>query len=308
MENQENIENQYTSVYFSDKGITITSANFIANKAKENIAYLQNMLSTINLINIELSTLGNENKKIIQKGLTKKDLESIPDIINQIAEHHSLIAWLREAIKAKSELTIKLENTSISDFLKLRGIEINKPTKEYGLYKDDLISSFFNVKERQEYLSAKAHAAVIGEFIHPSGALNKARKQLSNVVNNPTTVNESGANILIYDYVPSVDIQEVEEVNNFLQDENRKLNAFLNSQDHKLEEEYKRLELERELKYNNDLAAYNKLYDEVLKEYNIYIREESKKIQDLKIIIPKELKNIYDSLSLSKGKENDKNK
>lgn len=301
----ENQKNQNIPVYFSDKGITITSANFIANKAKENIAYLQNTLNTIQLVNVELSTLGNENKKIIQKGLTKKDLESIPDIINKIAEHHSLIAWLREAIKAKSELTAKLESMTIFDFLKLRGIELIRPTVDYNsIKKDDLVSTFFNVKERQEYLSAKAHAAVIGEFIHPSGALNKARKQISKIINNPTTVNESGTNVLIYDYTPSIDIQEVEKLNNFLQDENRRLNAFLNSQDHKLEEEYKRLELERDLKHNNDLAIYNKLYDEVLKEYNIYIREESKKIQDLKIIIPKELKNIYDSLSLSKEKEN----
>ena len=93
-------------VYFGEQGITSTSANNYANKAKEYVKKLTKELENIEFYSTFVNVIGNNasNSECLRVGQHKEYLDSLEDKIKDIAEANSLIARLREAIKAKEEI------------------------------------------------------------------------------------------------------------------------------------------------------------------------------------------------------------
>ena len=56
-------------VFFGERGITATSANHLANIAKESVKQLENKLNAINFVNQDVSLLAGGNKMSIKIGL-----------------------------------------------------------------------------------------------------------------------------------------------------------------------------------------------------------------------------------------------
>ena len=71
---------------------------------KERIADLESWLANISFTNTTISLIGSSEKSLIESGITEEELKSIPEKIIEVANMKSLIAWLREAIKAKERL------------------------------------------------------------------------------------------------------------------------------------------------------------------------------------------------------------
>ena len=88
-------------VFFAENGLTSTSANHIANLAKEAYQNLENELNSICFYTTKVSLLGTSTKEVLHYGNQLIDVTKL----DKIAELKSLIAWLREAIKAKEQLT-----------------------------------------------------------------------------------------------------------------------------------------------------------------------------------------------------------
>lgn len=89
--------------FFGDKGLTSTSANHIANLAKEAYERLEAKLNTTSFIRETITVIGSTAEttvKLAQTGL----ITSAPNILKEICEYKSLIAWLREAIIEKENL------------------------------------------------------------------------------------------------------------------------------------------------------------------------------------------------------------
>ena len=134
--------------FFGDKGLSSTSANYIANLAKEAYEKLEAKLNTTSFIRETITVIGSTaetNVKLSQAGL----ITLAPNILKEICEYKSLIAWLREAIKEKENL-FKANKLWVSD--EYTEHMKNRPQCEDYLTEQDVIESW-TVAEQEAYLS-----------------------------------------------------------------------------------------------------------------------------------------------------------
>jgi hypothetical protein len=89
-------------IFFGNSGLTNTSANYIANLAKELYNSIEKELNNIVFYTTTVKLIGSKEESLIQGGVTSVD--DIPNKLNDIAQLKSLIAWPRDAIKAKDRL------------------------------------------------------------------------------------------------------------------------------------------------------------------------------------------------------------
>ena len=105
-------------IFFDKDGLTSTSANYICNLSKETYTQIEKELDNIRFYDKEMQLIGTPAKQLISEGT--KDVSDIIDKLDRIAKLKSLIAWLREALKAKDRLFKEAENMSYEDF----GLEV----------------------------------------------------------------------------------------------------------------------------------------------------------------------------------------
>lgn len=115
-------------VFFKKEGeegvaLTSTSANHIANMAKEYIQGMETQLNNVSFLNVEVGLISANAHNVIQEGTSREVLSSIPSMLESIAQAKSLIAWLREAIKAKNDLINGLQSVSLDDWCEENGVE-----------------------------------------------------------------------------------------------------------------------------------------------------------------------------------------
>lgn len=278
------------SAFFGEQGLTSTSANYIANLCKEKceewIAFINNLV----LYTTKVSLIGTSDKSIVQVGTS--DLTKVPEYLDNIAKTKSLIAWLREAIKKKEEFVNNLETEKRN---KVTELFPKYPVKEHVLTEEEYYDSL-PIKERNRYYSLETEAAIIGKAIHPNGPFNKARKNLSYIINNPNKVEGSGRDTVIYTYTPTVSEENVNDLFFELQSKHRSIQTELNSIKNKCQEVIKQETLRVQNKFNIDLDNYRvaveKINNELDKEYD----EKINYVNKLKIVIPNDLKLIYEEI------------
>lgn len=283
--------------FFSDKGITSSSANHLANIAKETAEQIKSELNNINFLKTTVSLLGSKDPQLIKDGISNEDLETIQDKLQVVIEANAFIAWVREAIKAKDDEITAVKSMSVesyySDVLQL-GVMDNELMYPKEIKDSDILANW-NIKERNEYFSLEAEAAVIGKFIHPEGSYAKARKKLLN--NNEKVVEKSDSYVLVYESIPTVDVNKEEEVFFKLQKKHREVNAQLNKLKSRITNEKLALQVEE----NNKVVEHNSKIRDVRQKYtdllNEYRTKETDRIAKLKIVIPNELINIYNRLN-----------
>jgi len=284
--------------FFNNNGITATSANHIANMAKEYYEDLTTQLKSIRFYNSEIELLTAGKKVQTSTGLSKSDWKftQIEAELNQIASCKALIAYLREAIKAKEELTMKVEQT-IPD-----GIEMPKaPIMPSKKTQKDVLDTW-PLEKVVRYYRVQAYAATYGEIVHPSGSLAKARKDFLDKLSNPTSVDLKGSETIISTFTPTIDTQSVEDLFFKIQKEYRALQAEFNG----LESEIKKTiqdEFDSTMdKYTADYQSFQSEQKRQMDNLFKWRSDEKQKIEKLKIQIPENLKSIYDTINnLSKN-------
>ena len=110
-------------VYFSDNGLTTTSANHLANKAKEYVAQLESELKNISFVKEEMQLLDSTVSRVTKTGCSENELDEFEKKLNIIAKAKSLCAWLREAIKEKANLTDAIKKKVIQTWANDNGID-----------------------------------------------------------------------------------------------------------------------------------------------------------------------------------------
>lgn len=285
-------------IFFGEQGLTSTSANHCANLAKELYQHLEEEIEGFSLCNESISLLG--ATMVPTQYATGKDhtfLESLSDKLKTIAELKSLIAWLREAIKARKALTSELEDIGLEDWCNSQGIEYpQQPARNHVLTEDEYYSSL-SIKERNAYYMLETKCAVIGKFIHENGRLSSERRKLSVVMENPNILRENGRDTTIIHREPSVTVAQVDKVFFELQAKHREYQAALNSIKHKCELAIEQSQLEADTKYKADSADYKAVYTELLGKFTEWKHQQTVALQKLKIIIPDNLKPIYEKVS-----------
>ena len=278
--------------FFSPNGLTATSANHIANLAKEAYERLEAKLNTTSFIRETITVIGSTaetNVKLSQAGL----ITLAPNILKEICEYKSLIAWLREAIKEKENL-FTANKLWVSD--EYNEHMRNRPQCENYLTEQDVIESW-TVAEQEDYLSLETICAVVGKYIHPNGPLSKAKTELSNRINKPVTTECSGRDTIIRRYYPECTEEEVNTLFFSLQKNHREYQARLNGIKHKIDMTIREDIQKKDEAYKKALQEFNNKANELLVADKLTREEKHKEIEALKIVIPNDLKPVYDKLT-----------
>lgn len=281
--------------YLSDKdGITSTSANHLANLAKEHIKDAEAQLSGLQLYGSTIELI-NGDSKILSKGVTT--LSNLQKLIEDIGTMNSFCAWVREAIKVKDELLAKAKNLTDEEYSTLSGKEYPESLESPITVTESDIISEMTIKERMNYLSLEAFAAVYGKYIHPDGAISEARNDYYYKLNHPTEVSGQGRDLIIYNYKESVRKEEVEDVFNALQGRHREFEKRLNSIKYKIKEEIASRNIKQQQEYRQKLQERALELKAFNSDKQKYIVETCNKISALKIIIPESLKGTFEYLN-----------
>lgn len=290
-------------VFFKKEGeegvaLTSTSANHIANLAKEYIQGVETQLNNVCFFNVEVALVGSTSKNIIQTGRTSEVLAKLQSMLEGVAQAKSLIAWLREGIKAKENLLMKdLLNISFEDWCEeYEVVKPVAPNRGHVLTKAEYYASL-PIKERNRYYQLETEAAVLGKYIHPDGHLSNARKELKDKLQHPHEVDGKGRDALIYTYTPTVFIVEVDNVFFELQKKHREIQAQLNAMKYSCEQAIN----ESINKVNTEYMAASQKYqaelEGVLGAFKTWKDEKSQEYSKLKIVIPNSLLGIYNTIN-----------
>ena len=273
--------------------LTSTSANHVANLAKEYIQTLASQLNGVSFLDVNVGLVSSEANKPIQLGWSKEKLNDVQQMLEQVARSKSLIAWLREAIKAKENLINGLNDLPIEDWCTLNGKEIPvmAPTPK-ALTKEEYYASL-SVKERNRYYYLETVAAVYGKYVHTDGEFSKSRKALSDKVQHPYSVSGTGRDALIYHYTGSVSVEDVDNTFFELQKRHREVQSQLNSMKHDCEVAINKSICERNTKAINAQKEHREKWESLRLEYTDWKDKKAMEYSALKIIIPNSLLDIY---------------
>ena len=278
--------------YFGEVGLTSTSANYICNLAKESYEKLESKLNATSFLEEYITIIGARAETRISLA-SKELLNTAPNMLKEIYNLKSLIAWLREAIKEKENL---FKANKLFESAEYTTLMANRPVRKDYLTEQDVIESW-TVKEQEEYLSLETKCAVIGKYIHPNGPLSRAKKDLSYRISHPIVTECSGRDTIVRRYQAVTTEEEVDALFFSLQNKHRELQAQLNGIKHKIEVTLREDMQKKDEEYKLELEAYHAKLAELREADKLTRIARDKEIEALKIIIPNDLKSTYDSLA-----------
>lgn len=273
-------------------GLTSTSANHIANMAKEYIQGIETVLDNISFLNVDMALISG-TPNVIQIGATKSDIDKIPQALGEIAKAKSLVAWLREAIKAKESLVNSLQAADFETWCEENGKEYPTPPKAPHVLTEPEYYAALSIKERNRYYQLETEAAVLGKYIHPNGQLSNARKELKDKVQHPHKVDGKGRDALIYSYAPSAEVVEVDNMFYELQKKHREVQAQLNSMKHDCEVARNLSLNESNTKHSVAMEEYRGKLQSLMLEFKTWKDIKTQEYSKLKIAVPDSLMGIY---------------
>lgn len=284
-------------VFFGEKGLTQTSANHLANIAKETIESNRQALDSVSFVDISISLLSGGNARTLKTGRNEAYLDNVPTLLQEVANMNAFCAWIREAIKAREEeLNIISRYTWDLYATEVAGFKLDMPIKRHILTEEEAIASL-SIAERMEYYRLEAEASAIGKYIHPTRPFAVARKALMDAYTNPTKVDGTGTDTIVYSYDPSVNSDKVEETFFALQQRHRDISARLNKIKFKIDKMVKDSEYEVNQAYKQAVDKFNLDAKALAQQCEVWKVEEHKKLLELKIVIPNELQATYDLLT-----------
>lgn len=286
-------------IFFSadGKGLTSTSANHIANLAKEMIRDIEVSLEGMALYSTTVTLVSSEKTNVLSHGATAADVESVISRLHAVADAKSLIAWLREAIKAKERLQSEAAAMTLAEYAKIKGVKLSEPPVRGEVLTEDEYFASKPLDERCRYYSLETLAATLGKAVHPGGEFAEARNELLTKIKSPHTVSGAGRDALIYTYEPTVDGQLVEDVYFRLQKQYRDAQASLNAMKHECRRAIDESAVAAKAEYAKAMSAWAVDRKLLEAEFTEYVQRKSNEIASLRILIPQSLKDIYETVS-----------
>lgn len=287
------LNNQYKmykidKVFFSNEGVSLssTSANHIANLAKEFVKGNYRDLEGMHFVEKCVGVLGLQAaQSILQKGAGQQELDSVTQKLTEIGEANSLIAWLREGIKAKNEYLEKAKNLTkalycewegvdpasvefkcpeLSDFLRENGFtsEPVRPLRRPKLTESQVLESWVE-GDRLDFLTTKEAYQAISTAI---SSLGETLNKLSDVQDSPVTTGSVGDKVFLYQSHPNINLDAVNKtlevlvakrqgLSNSLREYRQRIAETIRKEGDKSEAEYQ----EKKSSYQKEIAEYNRL-------------------------------------------------
>lgn len=288
------------NVFFENGFMTSTEAQNICNIAKEAVTNEHERLSAVSFYNTEIASIISP-EAFIKTKISPNDISWISESLDKIGRYNALNAWLKEAIKAKEEAMDEVDIMDVTtlDFYE-DYIKPEEPTIGYNSFDEEQVMSEWSADKLNRYYTLNSEAAVIGKYIHDSGAIAKARKDLVNKMANPSTVSGQGRETIVYKYIPSVDTEVVEGIYMSLLAKHRKLNAELNSLKAEIKETINKKNIEASIafrdkhtEWEHKISEYYSLVKQRDAKINEYKISEKERISKLKINVPSSLMDTY---------------
>ena len=288
-------------VFFAEKGITSTSANHVSNKGKELLKSEQAILDNINFVNTSLCLLFNSNgvadSRPITKGMSADSFESMHKTIAKIANLNAMSAWIHEAIKAKTEILEYVQSLTIDQWAKDQNIELPViPKRKADLSTSDVVGSW-DIAKRNKYYVYESYCALVGKFIHPKGAFYEAKAKMNNAVQNPSKVEGSGRDAIIYSYEPSMLMSDVNTEYNWLSTELRHKEAEFNKMKQEIIDAITEDKLANTQKFDDEYAEFSRKMTSIRNKFDMWKTKTIKEISALKIYLPQGPKQTYDEIN-----------
>ena len=288
------------NVFFENGFMTSTEAQNICNIAKEAVTNEHERLSAVSFYDTEIASIISP-EAFIKTKISPNDISWISESLDKIGRYNALNAWLKEAIKAKEEAMDEVDIMDVTtlDFYE-DYIKPEEPTMCYDSFDEEQVMSEWSADKLNRYYTLNSEAAVIGKYIHDSGAIAKARKDLVNKMANPSTVSGQGRETIVFKYIPSVDTEVVEGINMSLLAKHRKLNAELNSLKAEIKETINKKNIEASIAFRDKhteweykISEYYSLVKQRDAKINEYKISEKERISKLKINVPSSLMDTY---------------
>lgn len=288
------------NVFFENGFMTSTEAQNICNIAKEAVTNEHERLSAVSFYDTEIASIISP-EAFIKTKISPNDISWISESLDKIGRYNALNAWLKEAIKAKEEAMAEVDTMDVTtlDFYE-DYIKPEEPTICYDFFDEEQVMSEWSANKLNRYYTLNSEAAVIGKYIHDSGAIAKARKDLVNKMANPSTVSGQGRETIVYKYIPSVDTEVVEGIYMSLLAKHRKLNAELNSLKAEIKETINKKNIEASIAFRDKhteweykISEYYSLVKQRDAKINEYKISEKERISKLKINVPSSLMDTY---------------
>lgn len=288
------------NVFFENGFLTSTEAQNICNIAKEAVTNEHERLSAVSFYDTEIASIISP-EAFIKTKISPNDISWISESLDKIGRYNALNAWLKEAIKAKEEAMDEVDIMDVTtlDFYE-DYIKPEEPTIGYNSFDEEQVMSEWSADKLNRYYTLNSEAAVIGKYIHDSGAIAKARKDLVNKMANPSTVSGQGRETIVYKYIPSVDTEVVEGIYMSLLAKHRKLNAELNSLKAEIKETINKKNIEASIafrdkhtEWEHKISEYYSLVKQRDAKINEYKISEKERISKLKINVPSSLMDTY---------------
>lgn len=283
------LECKLSESMFGPEGYTSTSANHIANIAKEKATEIEAKLNSITFVTKSVSLISSDEKKVIKQPSTSPT--EIEWLIEEKGKLYSLMAWLREAIKKKDAELERISDIGPSD-LESYPVRPNVPKTVTG---EDAILAF-NTKELNEYISLQAQCAVIGKYIHPEGEYSVARNQYYKCLETPYVVKGEGRDTLIYQTEQTAESKDVDDTFFRLQAKHRELQARLNRYEYRIKQFISNYTQDLNEEYNRQFNAYMIEKQKFDSQFKIAKQQLLESVSNLRIIIPKALEPIVNDL------------
>ena len=271
-------------------GLTMTSANHLANIAKEMYEALVSRIESLRFYSRDymLAIAGKTFR--VENESEKSELEALASSLKEIGALKSLIAYLREGIKAKTQMNSdEAFEEHIEELIKDGREDLEKPSaKKEVTFEEELAK--LSAEQKARYYALEAKCATIGSFIHPDGAFAKARKEFFEHTKDPIKVVGKGQEAEINTYRSGFSAEQIDSVFFELQKEYRNLQAEFNRI--KAEVDEKVAEANRQIA--NDALAAMKLWVDTRKvERTRYDSE----VKSLKVVIPQNLREVYEKVN-----------
>ena len=278
------------SSFLGKDGLTVTSANHLANIAKEMFEAIENKLESLKLYSRDFMLAVNGQTFRVENESEKTELAEISEGLKEIGELKSLIAYLREGIKAKEKLSGDIAfDKYIESLIKEGREDLKKPESKAEVSFEEEFEKLA-AEQKARYYALEAKCATIGAFIHPDGVFAKARKAFFENRKNPTRISGKGQEAEISTFTSAFTPEEVDGEFFALQREYRTIQAELN----KMKADVDAKVAGANGMIANDNFAKTKLWVETRKIERVKYDEA---VKALKVFIPQNLRGVYERVN-----------
>lgn len=278
------------SSFLGKDGLTITSANHLANIAKEMFEAAENKLESIKLYSRDFRLAVNGQTFRVENESERSELSELSEGLKEVGELKSLIAYLREGIKAKDRISTDMAfDKHIEELIKEGREDLKKPeAMEEATFEEEF--GKLTAEQKAKYYALEAKCATIGEFIHPDGVFAKARKAFFENRKNPTRVSGKGQEAEISTFTSSFTAEEVDNEFFTLQREYRNIQAELNRM---------KADVDTRVASANGCAANSNFASTQIwtKARNVERVKYNEQVKALKIVIPQNLRDVYERVN-----------